>query len=560
MNEWILTFVIFSPVVGVAVLLLSNGSRAAQIRGTAFAFSLLTALLALVAAVAYYQSDGGASGGFALEQSVEWLPASLGGHRNIDVRYHVGVDGISVWLLLLTAFLGPLAIWASFTDIAERVKEYYALMLLLQAGMLGVFCAMDLLLFYVFFEFTLVPLYFLIGIWGGPEKRRAANKFFIYTLAGSVLTFAGVLFIAYFAYARSGTFTMDINTLTAMAHDYPVPRGIQWWLFLAFAAGFSIKVPLFPVHTWLPLAHTEAPTAGSVILAGILLKLGTYGFFRISLPMLPDGTMAFAPFMATLAVIGIIYGSLAAWVQRDIKKLVAYSSVAHLGFCMLGMFSLKMAGLSGSVMYMLNHGLSTGALFLVVGMIYERYHTRDIQAIGGLARPMPWLAFFLILFTLSSVGLPGLNGFVGEFMVLLGAATSQSTADGLPPGPLGYAYVIPAALGIILGAVYMFWMCQCVLYGPLKEPAHTPDMSRGLTRDLTPREIGILAPIAAACVIIGVWPKPVLRTLDSSIRANIAANYRDETAPDSGVETRWTQAPPEQRRPELFTDGSQADG
>ncbi|UCG15133.1 MAG: NADH-quinone oxidoreductase subunit M [Phycisphaerales bacterium] len=560
MNEWILTFVIFSPVVGVVVLLLSNGSRPAQIRGTAFAFSLLTALLALVAAVMYYQSDGSASGGFALEQSVEWLPASLGGQRNIDVRYHVGVDGISLWLLLLTAFLGPLAIWASFTDIAERVKEYYALMLLLQAGMLGVFCAMDLLLFYVFFEFTLVPLYFLIGIWGGPEKRRAANKFFIYTLAGSVLTFAGVLFIAYFAYARSGTFTMDINTLTAMAHDSPVPRGVQWWLFLAFAAGFSIKVPLFPVHTWLPLAHTEAPTAGSVILAGILLKLGTYGFFRISLPMLPDGTIAFAPFMATLAVIGIIYGSLAAWVQRDIKKLVAYSSVAHLGFCMLGMFSLKMAGLSGSVMYMLNHGLSTGALFLVVGMVYERYHTRDIKAIGGLARPMPWLAFFLILFTLSSVGLPGLNGFVGEFMVLLGAATSQSTADGLPPGPLGYAYVIPAALGIILGAVYMFWMCQCVLFGPLKEPAHTPDMSRGLTRDLTLREIGILAPIAAACVIIGVWPKPVLKTLDSSIRANIAANYRDETVPDSGVETRWTEAVPESHRLDLFTDGSQADG
>ena len=552
MSGWILTFVIVSPLIGAGALLLADASRPAQIRRFALAFSLVTLLLTIIAAAGYWRSDAATSGGFALEQSVEWLPATLGGGRSVDVRYHVGIDGISVWLLLLTAFLTPLAIWASFTGITERVREYYILMLLLLSGMLGVFCAMDLLLFYVFFEFTLIPLYFLIGIWGGPEKRRAANKFFIYTLAGSVLTFAGVLFVAYYAYAHGGdkTFAMDIRTLTDLAGRGLIPSGVQWWLFLAFAAGFSIKVPLFPLHTWLPLAHTEAPTAGSVILAGILLKLGTYGFFRISLPMLPEGTMAFAPFMATLAVIGIIYGSLAAWAQQDVKKLVAYSSVAHLGFCMLGMFSLKMAGLSGSVLYMLNHGLSTGALFLVVGMIYERYHTRDISAIGGLARSMPWLAFFLILFTLSSVGLPGLNGFVGEFLVLLGAATSQETTDGLMAGPLGYVYVIPAATGIILGAVYMFWMCQCVLFGPLKEPVHTPDLSRGLTRDLTPREIGILVPIAAACVILGVWPKPVLRTLDTAIRSNIV-EYR--VIP-------WQAGTDEPARAELFTDRSDTDG
>ncbi len=565
MNGWILTSVVFSPLLGVVAILLCGRGRANLVRGIALACTLLTLVLAVVAANGYFDSEASVGGGYGLEQNVRWLPTGGEGVvGRIDVRYHVGVDAISVWLLVLTAFLMPLAVWGSFTGIADRVKEYYILMLLLEVGMLGVFCAMDLLLFYVFFEFTLVPLYFLIGIWGGPEKRRAANKFFIYTLAGSVLTFAGVLYIGYYAYAHSTaavpTFTLDIPTLSAMGREGLMPAGVQWWLFLAFAAGFSIKVPLFPLHTWLPLAHTEAPTAGSVILAGVLLKLGTYGFFRISLPMLPEGTVAWAPFMAVLAVIGIIYGSLAAWVQKDVKKLVAYSSVAHLGFCMLGMFSLKVAGMTGAVMYMLNHGLSTGALFLVVGMIYERYHTRDIQQIGGLARKMPWLSFFLIVFTLSSVGLPGLNGFVGEFLVLLGAATSSKTSDGLVAGPLGYAYVVPAALGIILGAVYMFWMCQCVLFGPVKEPAHTPDLSRGLTRDLTLREIGILAPIAVVCLVIGVWPKPMLRTLDDSIRTNIAATYAADGAGGSATGAQWADSRPADQPAELFTDGSTVDG
>jgi NADH-quinone oxidoreductase subunit M len=296
---------------------------------------------------------------------------------------------------------------------------------------------------------------------------------------------------------------------------------VQWWLFWAFAAGFAIKVPLFPLHTWLPLAHTEAPTAGSVILAGVLLKLGTYGFLRISIPILPDASIQLAPLVAVFAIVGILYAALAAWVQADMKKLVAYSSVSHLGFCMLGMFSMKVAGLSGGALYMINHGLSTGALFLLVGCIYERYHTREFEQVGGLARPMPWLAFFLVFFTLSSIGLPGLNGFVGEFLVLLGTAVSSTTRDGFPVGPLGYVYVIPAALGIILGAVYMLWMCQRVLFGPLKEPSHTPDTSTGLSRDLTPREIGILAPIALCCVILGVYPKPVLRPFEDAIAQNV---------------------------------------
>lgn len=524
MSSWILTLVIFAPLVGVVLLSLVDGKQRRLIRSIALGISFSTLVLAIVAAMQFHEAAAvpGWSGAYHLESSVTWIGED---HADslIDIRYHVGVDGVSIWLVLLTAFITPLAIWGSFSSIQNRVREYYILMLLLEVGMLGVFCAMDLLLFYVCFEFTLVPLYFIIGIWGGPERRRAANKFFIYTLAGSVLTFAGVLYIAYYAYANGAeTFlTLDIQVLTRMGQAGLIPFDVQWWLFLAFAAGFAIKVPFFPFHTWLPLVHTEAPTAGSVILAGVLLKLGTYGFFRLSLPMLPDATAAFAPFMATLAIIGIIYGALCAWVQTDVKKLIAYSSVSHLGFCMLGLFSLKMAGVTGAVLYMINHGLSTGALFLIIGMIYERYHTREMSEIGGLARPMPWMAFFLVFFTLSSIGLPGLNGFVSEFLVLLGTATSATTSDGLPAGPLGFGYAIPAALGIILGAIYMLWMCQRVLFGPLVEPPHTPDTSHGLKRDLTAREMAVLVPIAAVCLVLGVWPKPVIQSMQPAIAANV---------------------------------------
>ncbi len=495
----------------------------------------MTLLLVLWAFVLYSQAP---ASDFVLQngngQGIPWLTGA-DEPSNLDIRYHVGVDGISIWMLLLTAFLTPLAIWGSFTGVSSRVKEYYALMLVLESGMLGVFCAMDLLLFYVFFEFTLIPMFFLIGIWGGPERARAASKFFIFTVAGSVLTFAGVLYLGYYHYIHSaaGVFTLDIPTLTAFAADHGLPPNLQWWLFLALAAGFAIKVPLFPVHTWLPLAHTEAPTAGSVILAGVLLKLGTYGFCRLSLPFFPDGAFALAPFMSVLAICGIIYGALAAWVQDDVKKLVAYSSVSHMGFCMLGLFSLKMAGVTGGVVYMLNHGLSTGALFLVVGMIYERYHTRDINKLGGLARQMPWMAFFLIIFTLSSIGLPGLNGFIGEFLVLLGTATSNTAAEQFQSGPLSIWYAVPAATGIVLGAVYMLWMCQKVLFGPLREPPGTPDTSAGLSQDLNAREIGILAPLALVCVFIGVYPKPVLEDLQTAIANNILVARAAPAEPDA---------------------------
>lgn len=495
-------------------------------RRSALFCSLVTFGLTVMALTLFYRAEPVIRGGeadYLLTHAVPWIVGEDRETPSIDIGYRVGVDGISIWLVALTSLLMPLAIWSSFSSIRTRVREYYVLLLLLQVGLAGVFCAMDLLLFYVFFEFTLVPLYFLIGIWGGPDRRRAAGKFFLYTLAGSVFTFAGIVYLAYYSTTLTidGHITLSIEELTQMGQDGFLPPHVQWWLFLAFAAGFAIKVPLFPLHTWLPLAHTEAPTAGSVILAAVLLKLGTYGFCRLSIPMLPDAAYTMAPAIAVIAIIGILYAALAAWVQTDVKKLVAYSSVSHLGFCMLGLFSLKVAGVNGGVLYMLNHGLSTGALFVLVGCIYERYHTRNIHEIGGLARQMPWLAFFLIFFTLSSIGLPGLNGFVSEFLVLLGAATSGTTYDHRAAGPLGFGYMIPAALGIILGAVYMLWMCQRVLFGPVKEPPHTPDTSAGLTKDLTRREIGILTPLALCCVFIGVYPKPMLDTFEVAVRQHI---------------------------------------
>ncbi|MFQ5501267.1 MAG: NuoM family protein, partial [Phycisphaerae bacterium] len=389
-----------------------------------------------------------------------------------------------------------------------------------------------------FFEFTLIPLYFLIGIWGGPQRQKAANMFFIYTLTGSMLTFAAVLYLGWKASmfplgpAGARIFTFDLDVLYRLAAEGYLSSAEQWWLFIAFFAGFAIKVPLFPLHTWLPLAHVEAPTAGSVILAAVLLKLGTYGFLRLSLPMLPTATIALAPIIGVLAIVGILYGAVAAWVQTDIKKLVAYSSVSHLGFCLLGMFSLKMAGLTGSLLYMVNHGLSTGALFLVVGMIYERYHTREMAEIGGLARKMPIMAFFLLVFTMSSIGLPGLNGFVSEFLVLLGTFTSAESRFGVA-GPLGIWYAVPAATGILLGAIYMLHMARRVLFGPLKEPGHGFDDSAGLTQDLTPREVGILAPIALCCLFLGIYPKPVMNAmepaLDRAVLARVHPWSADET-------------------------------
>jgi NADH-quinone oxidoreductase subunit M len=436
--------------------------------------------------------------------------------NSVVIRYHVGLDAISAPLFALTGLLVPLSIACSLTSIRTRVREYYAWMLALTTAMFGVFAARDVLLFYVFFELTLVPLYFLIGIWGGPQRRYAAGKFFIYTFVGSVLTFAGILYLAIRG-AQGGVVDFDLVRLSSLT----LSASEQFWLFIAFFAGFAIKVPFFPLHTWLPLAHTEAPTAGSVLLAGILLKLGTYGFLRFSLPMVPAGAEYWATTMGALAVAGIIYGALVSWVQTDIKKLVAYSSVSHLGFCMLGMFSFAPVGLSGSVLYMINHGLSTGALFLVVGMIYERYHTRQIDQLGGLARQMPVMAFFLVIFVLSSIGLPGLNGFVSEFTVLFAAFNSST---------LGPWYGALGATGILLGAIYMLYVTGQVLFGPVKEPPHTPDVSTGLAPDLTRREVAILAPLAIMCVVLGVAPRLVTESLDPALQAQVLARLAQARA------------------------------
>lgn len=528
LSYWILTLVIFTPLAGALLIGMVNARSYQQIRHGALIVSL-TALGFAIAALQLFHSAKDIAGNslwrtghYALTMECRWIgdPELL---PSIALNYSVGVDGISIWLVLLTALICPLAIWASSSGIRERIKEYYILMLLLETGLLGVFCARDLLLFYIFFEFTLVPLYFIIGIWGGPEKRRAANRFFLYTLTGSMLTFAGILYLAYQAYCSPlGRFTFDMEELYKVGRSMTMTT--QMWLFLALAAGFAVKVPLMPFHTWLPLAHTEAPTAGSVLLAGVLLKLGTYGFLRLAMPMLPSASVEIAPVMASLAIIGIIAGSLSAWVQNDFKKLIAYSSVAHLGMCILGMFSLKLAGLTGSVIYMVNHGLSTGALFLVIGMMYERYHTRTVGQIGGLARQMPWLAFFLVFFTLSSIGLPGLNGFVGEFLVLVGTFTSGTTFDGREPGPLNTQLAIMAATGVVLGAVYMLWLCEQILFGEPVAPAGTPDISNDLKPDLTRREISILSSIAFLCLFIGLWPKPMIITIQPAVQEQIVSH------------------------------------
>ena len=510
-----LNALIILPLIGAVIVwrLRERDQAAAQL-------SLGIGFLCLILGAALWWQGQSAAGVFA-ELKRDWI--TVGGRADgqlltgVRIRYHVALDAISSPLMLLTAILVPLSIACSFTSIRHRVNEYYAWLLALTAGMFGVFAARDVLLFYIFFEFTLIPLYFLIGIWGGSDRRYAANKFFIYTFAGSVLTFAGILYLALRAAAIHGEGVVDFDLLRLSTLALGAPNGLstveQSWLFLAFFAGFAIKVPFFPLHTWLPLAHTEAPTAGSVLLAGVLLKLGTYGFLRFSLPMVPSGAMDWAAVMGLLAVIGIIYGALCSWVQKDVKKLVAYSSVSHLGFCMLGMFSFVDYGLSGSMLYMINHGISTGALFLCVGMIYERYHTRDMDKLGGLAERMPIMAFFLVLFVLSSVGLPGLNGFVSEFTTLFAAFNS--------PHALGPWFAVFGATGILLGAIYLFYMTGRVLFGPVKEPPDTPDLSAGLTPDLNRREIAILAPLAILCVVLGVAPRVVTDTLDPALKTQV---------------------------------------
>jgi NADH-quinone oxidoreductase subunit M len=477
-------------------------------------------------------------GGIAPFAATDWRWLGWTG-APVDIRFSVALDGLSLWLFALTSLLMVVAVLVGWEAIQEQAPLYYRLLLFLETGMLGVFVARDIILFYVFFEFTLIPLFFLIGIWGSEERRRAAMKFFLFTLAGSVLTFLGLLAIVLWDYYHPvgdparWAMTFSIPDLTRSFQDRPMDPAVQLWIFLALFAGFAIKVPLFPFHTWLPLAHVQAPTAGSVILAGVLLKVGTYGFARFNVPMLPQATAALMPWLLWISLAGIIYGALVALAQRDIKRLIAYSSVSHLGFCMLGLFALNRLSVEGSVLQMINHGLSTGGLFAVVGMLYERYHTRQIADLGGLARRMPVLAFFMAVLTLSSIGVPGLNGFVSEFLILLGTF-QRGWAEAPAAHWLQFRIIgVSGVSGIVLGAWYMLWMYQRVFFGPLREPEHNSDVET--PRDLCLREVCCLAPLLVFILWIGLQPRFFLDrmapTLDNLTRpAMEAADGLCETA------------------------------
>jgi NADH-quinone oxidoreductase subunit M len=483
----ILNIVTYIPLLGAVVLLFLPKQSGAAIRYTATFFAVVDFIASLYLWFNFNPHGTGAQL-FQFRETYTWIP-SLG------VQYDFGIDGISLLLILLTTFMGIIALVSSYSAIDHRQKEYYILLLLLQTGMIGTFCALDFFLFYVFWEIMLVPMYFIIGIWGGPRKLYAAIKFFLYTLTGSVVMLLSILALYFFN--DGGIPFLNIKGLGNAAtfsvlqyHNigYLIPPTLQFWIFVGFFLGFAIKVPMFPFHTWLPDAHVEAPTAGSIILAAVLLKMGTYGFVRFALPILPDATKQLIVPIVVLSIIGIIYGALVSLVQKDMKKLVAYSSVSHLGFVMLGMFALNPMGLKGSVLQMINHGISTGALFLLVGIIYERRHTRMIAEYGGLAKQMPVYATLFLIAALSSMGLPALNGFIGEFTILLGAANRS------------IVWASFAAVGIVLGAAYLLWLYQRVFWGPLDNPANKTLL------DVNRRELGMLLALVVIMVWMGIKP------------------------------------------------------
>ncbi|MCE2881540.1 MAG: NADH-quinone oxidoreductase subunit M [Planctomycetaceae bacterium] len=488
-----------------------------QARWIATFASLATLGLSLAAA---FNFGGWSDGSFEPKaDGISWL-ASMG------ISLTFAVDSVSLMLILLTTFLTPLAMIGSFTAVQEREKEYYGWFMVLLAAMTAVFMARDAIVFYTAYEFTLVPMYFLIAIFGGAERKAASIKFFLYTFLGSILTLSGVIYIAaQYAKSHGGSWTFDLSTLATFCST-ELGADQQYWIFILLMVGFAVKVPFFPVHTWLPLAHDQAPTAGSVILAGTLLKLGTYGVYRVALPAAPVGGVELSQLLAVLCIIGIVNAALICWVQHDAKKLIAYSSVSHLGFCMLGLFSLNSLGATGSVMYMINHGLSTGALFLCIGMIYERYHTKDMDQLGGLFKRMPVWSFFMVFFTLASLGLPGLNGFIGEFLCLMGCFTAEPNSVSGWPGILGPWYAVVAGLGLVLAAMYLLILLGKLVWGPLREPHgeshHGGSHDTHLPADLTPREIGILVPLAAVCLAIGFYPKPMLEAIAPSVEKTLA--------------------------------------
>lgn len=496
----ILTGMLLLPLAGALLILAIPRARVGAIRWTALGVS--AAVLGL--AVGLLLGFDPARPGPQWVQRWVWAPS-------VGAAYAVGVDGISLWLVLLTALIFPLALAASWT-VEERVKEYMALMLLLETGVLGVFLALDLLLFYIFWEFTLVPMTLLIGIWGGPRRVYAAVKFFLYTMAGSVFLLLGIIALWLLSRPMTGTGTFDLRWMAA--HLSPLLSvEVQRWLFLAFGLAFAIKVPMWPFHSWLPDAHVEAPTAGSVILAALLLKMGAYGFLRFNFSLFPAAAQALALPMAALAVVAILYGALASYAQDDFKRLVAFSSVSHMGFVMLGLSALNPLGVQAALLQMVNHGLSTGGLFLLVGMLYERTHTRDFRELGGLWKALPLYGGILMVVGLSSMGLPGLNGFVGEFLVLVGAFGSGAL------GPAARGLTAAAAFGVVLAAIYILTMLMRVLHGPL------PERWRGLP-DLNGRELAIMAPLLVLILLIGLYPSPFFGAMQASVQEGLAALAR----------------------------------
>jgi NADH-quinone oxidoreductase subunit M len=579
----LLLYLLALPLATAIVTALLGPGRAHVVRWLSLASTLGSLLLAIVLTIQFAiprihepHSIKGFDPQFSTRVDLLPLHTTSNGAVDSAIQFYVGIDGLNIWLILLTALLMMTSVLVSWTAITDRVHEFHAWLFVLQLGMTGVFASFDIILFYVFFELTLVPLFFVIGIWGGPQRQYAARKFFIYTLTGSLLTLLGVLGIALIVPQIDSnpnprlTFAIPELVASVESLNRQLPRDVtmeeqllneapagnrdpaaleaardrldywqrvQLWVFLAMMCGFAVKVPMVPLHTWLPLAHVEAPTAGSVLLAGVLLKLGTYGFLRLCVPLAPDAALRFGvPVLGTLAVVGILYGAFCSLGQDDIKKLVAYSSVSHLGYCMLGLFALNEVGLTGSLLQMINHGLSTGALFLLVGMLYERYHTRKMGDYGGMGARLRLLAVFMVFITMSSIGLPGLNGFLGEWLVLSGMYDFEVARARAP------VLATLGAGGVVLGAWYMLTMVRRVFFGEVKEPHHD---GHGPVADLNGRELAALLPIAILCLALGVFPKPFFDTVRPEIQvvARIAGEARQRAAPPATVEATFSRDP-----------------
>ncbi len=497
MNHY-LSLILFTPLAGALVLLFVPKQNEDAIRWIAN----IVAFAGFAVSIPLWFWYNPQNADFQFVERLPWIPS-------VGAEYFLGIDGFSMLLILLATMMGSIGVLSSWTAITERVKEYYIFLLVLQTGMLGAFMSLDFLLFFLFWEVMLVPMYFLIGIWGSANRLYSAIKFFLYTLVGSVVMLLGILALYFYNHDLTGVYTFDVTQF----HRLVIPYNLQWWVFLAFFLGFAIKVPMFPFHTWLPDAHTDAPTAGSVILAAVLLKMGTYGFLRFSLPILPEASRHFVPMMVTLSIIGIVYGALVALAQKDWKRLVAYSSVSHMAMVMLGMFALNPVGITGSIVQQLNHGISTGALFLLVGVVYERRHTREISEYGGLSKVMPVYAAVFLLMTMSSIGLPTLNGFIGEFLILQGVFVASKV------------WAAVACSGVVLGAAYMLYLYQRTMFGKVENPKNEH------LADLSLREFVTFAPLIALAIWIGLYPSPILRRLDTSVQHVIARVSPEYAAP-----------------------------